>query len=287
MRHFLIMGVICGLLVAIVAGCGDDDKATGPAQSTPLGYGRGVITLNPHAAMQFQIFGNGALPPNLDSIKVGDSLIDRSMWYLVAQGSTAEWHWVTPFNEDGDTSTYMYDPGDTATIRVWGEGRSSTCSVKLLNPAESPLIILSPPSFADTISQGGSDTVYWNKVQLADYYAVRLTWTPFMDDWDVDFYFTEDTSFVITGAMMPDTVIRCEVGVTPFNGPDPRTDRTNWIGNLLDGVVYSGGTENGTTIVVSLPSPGAGAAAGTTPALAPPKLSADEIVSAIYKKYDK
>ncbi|PWB73781.1 hypothetical protein C3F09_04780 [candidate division GN15 bacterium] len=286
MRNLQMLGLaFVALLMLAVVGCGDDENTTAPAQTFPLGYTQGNIYVSPNTRMpRLEIHGNGAVTPNLDSIKVGDSLVNRQDWSMYSDGMFSDAYWAIPFVEDGDTSTLMYDPGDTAVIKVWGEGRFSSCRVKLLNPEEAILNITSPLSMADTIAFGGSDTVYWNKVDQADYYAVMVPWAHYSGNWLFGFYYATDTSFIITGNMMPDSVWRCDVVVSPFNGPDPRTDRSNWTGNLLDGVVYSSGGYRYVSIIINAPAP-------LTPipriSADQPIWNADEIVANVYKKYGK
>ncbi len=284
MNKSLIAALLFGLLVLALAGCGDDDKATDPAKTAPLGYTKGRIVVAPMTTMQLEIFGNGAVAPNLDSVKVGDSLVNELEWSMESGLMFADAYWRIPFYEDGDASTFMYDPGDTAVIDVWGEGRSSTCRVKLLDPTQSVAEIVSPATYADTISPDESDTVYWHKVAQADYYAVTVGFEHYSFNWLFEYHYATDTMFVLTEEMIPDSVERCDIVITPFNGPDPQTDQTNWTGNLLDGVIFSAGGFDYITIVVSSPPP---VPAGASSQLRPerPNWSEPEIVAKVYEKY--
>jgi hypothetical protein len=174
-----------------------------------------------------------------------------------------------------------------ATITVWGEGRSSSCRFAVLNPDSAQAHITDPLVYADTIAPGAPDTVYWNKVDHVDYYAVMIAWFSPINWYTFYYYYATDTSFVITGSMQPDdSIIEYNVHITPFNGPDPRSGRSNWDGTLLDGIVCSYGWQDRTTIVFN-----------TSPALAKPGVSgsmkpapapsAEDIVSNVYKKYGK
>jgi len=286
MHKMRMVGLSFGLLLMLAAaGCNNDDCASCPDAVTPLGHAKGWLVLTPGTRMpELEVFGNGSVAPNLDSVKVGDSLVNRQEWQL-AEGPNAyaDAHLIIPFYEDGDPSTFMYDPGDTAIIRVWGEGRSSFCRVKLLYRDSATVHITTPTSMADTIAPGGSDTVYWNRVEHADYYAIMVPWWVTPGYWFFTYYYATDTSFIITGDMMPDSVTRFDVQVTPFNGPDPRTDKTNWSGKLLDGVVICAGQNSYTTIIVRSPmlSP---REASSQAAEERPKLSSEEIVANVYKQ---
>lgn len=285
-----IILIAVGLLaVAALIGCGDDDCASCPETFTPLGHARGVLSLAPGTMMpMLQIYSNGAVAPNLDSVKVGDSSVSKEFWNLNASVAYADAHWEVNFFETGDTSTYMYDPGDLATISVWAEGRSSVCRVKILNPMLTATQVTDPTPYADTVSPGESDTLYWLKADDADYYAIMFAWyvVP-LDRYIFSYYYSTDTTFVVTGAMQPaETAIEFNVHVTPFNGPDPRTGQSNWSGNLLDGVVYSYGQQSSTTIVIDqLLAASKGISPGATKAM--PEVSAEEIVGNVYKKYGR
>lgn len=280
----------CGwLCLAAFIGCGDDDCASCPETVTPLGTARGFLILAPNAVFPgstFIISGHGEVMVNLDSMKVGDSLVDYADWEYHWPWEYANAGWIIHFNEDGDASTYMYDHGDPATITIWGQGRSSSCRLKVLNPSMAQLHITDPPAMMDTIAPGGSDTVFWNKVDYVDYYAIMVAWyVPSISWYIFEYYYATDTSFIITGAMQPEEALdHFNVHVTPFNGPDPRTGRTNWDGTLLDGVVCSFGMQDATTIAVRQPL----AAPKTTapgPLRVPAESGPENIISNVYKKY--
>ena len=103
--QMLIPGFLLLIILAAV-GC-DDDCPDCPDLFTPLGHARGGLMLAPGAVMpELQVFSNGAVAPNLDSVKVGDSLVDRQNWNLYSQYSFVDAHWAIYFTETGDTSTY-------------------------------------------------------------------------------------------------------------------------------------------------------------------------------------
>jgi len=293
--HKIQMIIACLALLILLAaiGCSNNDEcASCPDLTTPLGHARGSLVLAPGATImpELQVFSNGAVAPNLDSVKVGDSLVDKNYWNVAGQISFADAHWVISFFETGNPSTYMYEHGDAATIRIWGEGRSSSCQVKILDPNLATANITIPVAMADTISPGGSDTVYWNKVEHVDYYAVMIAWfvTSGGDSRYVfAYYYATDTSFIVTGAMSPpDSVLNFNVHITPFNGPDPRTGQSNWSGALLDGVVYSYGYNAMTTIVVRSPI-GSPEKALSEWMIEQPERSPEEMVANVYKKFEK
>ena len=279
------------LLVLAAVGCNDDECASCPDPAvTPLGYTTGWLILAPGATLpQLQIFGNGAVAPNMDSVKVGDSLIARELWSMMSTAPYADAHWMISFNETGDPSTYMYEHGDVATVRAWGSGRSGTCQLKILNIATATVNITDPAPLADTIAPGVADTIFWNEVEYADYYAVMIPWEVSEGGgthWTFTYHYATDTSFIVTGAMQPDSAVRYDFVVTPFTGPNPRTGKTNWTGTLLDGVVYSIGQHAITSVVIRplTLSPGM---ALSEPAEKRPEFSAEEIVHNVYKQFEK
>jgi len=287
MHKIRMLGLLFGaLLMLLVAGCGDDDCASCPDTVTSLGFGRGVVSYRDVGLWQvISISGYSVMPPVLDSVRVGDSLLSHEEFGVVGCGNVGS---MIEFYEGSNSTTRMYDLGDTAVTTVWAQGRSSTCRVKLLDQSHSTIEIISPASSgSDTLSQTGSDTLRWHSVEHADYYAIELWWWySILDNWMSSHYYTTDTAFIITGAMVPDSMYYCEVTLTPFNGPDPRTDKGNWAGNLLDGVVLSVGSNSGTSFVVSSANP---SLRGPSPQVAreKPDLSAVEIVAKVYEKYGR
>lgn len=281
-RFFML---VLGFVLLMMAGC-SDDNATNPVQPTvPLGHARGSITLRPQAVLDyFKVFGNGTRSPNLDSVRIGDSLIASRFIHMEGPGNYVDAYSVISWAENGSASTYMYDHGDTATITFWAEDRSSSCRLKLLNPESASVYITAPLRFADTIEQGQSDTIYWNRVPEADYYAVMVPWLPIAGDWKFLFDYTLDTSYVLSGASMPDSVQQADVVVTPFTGPDPRTGLTNWSGTLLDGAVFSYGSNDYTSIVISSPPPAPGRLRPNLSA-ARPEQTPSEIVAKVYERF--
>lgn len=283
----------CLVVVALAIGCGDDDCPSCPGLVTPLGHTRCALRLQPDNRTiiipSLEIFSHGAVAPNLDSVKVGDSLVNKQTWQLGAGPAPyADAHWLIPFDEDGDTATLMYRHGDVATVGVWGEGRSSSCQLKILKPEQAAANITEPAYYADTIAPGGSDTVYWNTVEHVDYYAVMIAWLVVSEGftgYTFEYHYAVDTSFIITGDMQPpDSILHFNVHITPFTGPDPRTGGTNWDGTLLDGIVFSYGYQNSTTIVVRSPI-ATSMKALPEQIVEQPELSHWDIVANVYKKY--
>ncbi len=285
--HLLLLALSMTVAAAFI-GCGDDDCASCPETVTPLGHTQGMIRLQAgYTSTTLDVFSNGAVAPNIDSVRVGDSLVDLGQgWELYSMWPYVDAHWLITFNESGDPSTSMYDHGDLATINVWGEGRSGMCQVKILDPSLAMTEIIAAGLVSDTIDPGESTTVVWHKIENVDYYAVMIAWRIIPQDrYIFSYYYSVDTTFEITGAMQPTEIVSdFNVHVTPFNGPDPRTGQTNWTGNLLDGVVYSYGQQGMTMIdVVEPPSALKSLPEGLRDT--EPETRSEDIVARVYEKY--
>ena len=151
----------------------------------------------------------GAVTPNLDSIKFGDSLLNfgDDLDYDYEE----DYHdifWEVYFDEDGDESTYMWQHGDIGTISVWGEGRSSVCSLKMLDPDSCEIDSMLPGYGTDTIARTATDTVHWNVADGADYYGIFVELRDMNNgssDWYYSFHYAIDTFFVVTPDMRHDS----------------------------------------------------------------------------------
>jgi hypothetical protein len=183
----------------------------------------------------------------------------------------------------------MYDHGDLATVRIWGEGRSAACQLKVLSPSAAEPTITAPGMYEDTIAVGAADTVYWNDVEHADYYSVLVAFFVSQNGVTSTFFhfdYALDTSFVVTGAMHPDSVHSFDVVITPFTGPDPRLGTTNWTGDFLAGVLYSYGLNDYVRIVMERPftAPPIGL---SSPVVTRPEMTPAEMVASVYRKYSR
>ncbi len=286
------IGVGLGLLLALAfAGCSNDNCVDCPGTTAPLGYAYGSLVLVPEAfTHQFEIHGHGAMAPDLDSIKLGDSLIGPSHWAVgSADGSYAGGYYAVFIQEMGDTSTFMYHHGDTATLTVWGEGRSSTCRLKLLDLDSSRAVITDPPPLGDTIMPGQSVTFSWSPASGADFYAIIIDWgLPFGPShyyYDSRFYYTTDTFFTVPGSWQPDSLLHFGFHVTPFTGPDPRTGQSNWTGSLLDGVLYSFGITDARMIYLDTVAQSPSRSISPQAAAEETAMTPEQMVARVYEQY--
>jgi len=280
----LLLACLALLFPIIMSGCSDDDCAT--CYGTGMGFATGSIYLDPEAYLDYMyIYGYGAVPPNIDSAAIGDSTIGVDDIYYNYEEDYHDAYWEIYFSEDGDN--YMYEHGDTAVMTVWGEGKSSTCRVVILDADSAEATITSPEYNADTVANDESVTTYWNTVPEADYYAIMLEFRNLVNgssDWYYEFYYTLDTEFTVTPDHYPDSLYYFYVNVTPFTGPDPRTGKTNWTGDLLGGKLYSFGWDDYTRIY-GWNYPIITGADKMVPGDDRPEWKPTDIVNAVYDKY--
>ncbi len=237
------------LAVAIIgAGCGDDDdEGTSPNLNSPLGYVNMSIYLDPEAYMDDGvIYGIGAIPPNIDSMKIGDSLLygDDFLDYDYDE----EYHenfWECYFSEDGSAATYMYRHGDMAQVRYWGDnGMFSSTQFTILDADSAEVTVVEPVSGDDTVAVDESITVHWDPSDGGQFYSVWLEFREQINGsslWTYKYFATADTFFTVTPDMYPDSLYYMYVSVTPFTGPDPSSATGNVTGGYLTGRVFSFG----------------------------------------------
>lgn len=240
--------ILAGIFIAalfISIGCSDDDDdcPACPDQIVYKGWADGIIYLDPETYMsEMQIHRFAGIMPNIDSVQVGDSMIapdDIGYDYYYDYGDN---YWEIYFDEDGDTSTYMYESGDIAIFTVWGDGRSSSCNLKLLDYDEDEIDSILPNYGADTLAIGDSVTCHWTGLENADYYNVQIEVIDYVDGnstWYYRYYNTTDTFFTVTPEMLTDSVSHIWVTAIPVTGPDPVTGTSNWTGNYITGRLYS------------------------------------------------
>ena len=269
----------------LIVGCSDDDECPAcPESSSASGFVTGSIYLDPGAYLDYLwVYGQGAVPPNIDSVKVGDSLIEQDDIDYDYEEDYHDSFWEIYFYEDGDN--YMYEHGDMATVTIWGEGQSSTAQVIVLDDDMAEALVTSPEYDADTISSGESVDVYWNSVEYAQYYAIFVEVRDVVNDnttWYYKFDYAIDTTYTVTPDMLTDSVYYFYVNVTPFTGPDPRTGQSNWSGDWLDGTLYSFGESDWVRIYGwRLPPLKAGRENGPEER---PRLTPPEIIDQVYRK---
>jgi hypothetical protein len=295
MKQWLMVLVSLVLLSFIVVGCGDDETKDCPTcptsqdEVTPKGFVVGSIYLAPETYIyDMWIFGYGAIPPNIDSMKVGDSLLYGEDYFDYSY--IREYHdnfWTVDFDEDG--TGYMYQHGDMATMMFYGNGMSSSCTVKILNADSAEVSISSPAYDDDTLTSTDSVTVTWDKSYDADYYSVFVEFCCGQNyDYIYKYYYTLDTTFMVTPDMAPDSLRYLYVNITPFTGPDPRTGESNITGDYLTGKVFSFGWYDYTRVRGVYPPPVPGKAVAGSGIEEPPhaRMSPAQVIENLYKQYE-
>ncbi|MCP4570013.1 MAG: hypothetical protein GY841_20725 [FCB group bacterium] len=244
-KKLIILAAIFITALFIGLGCSDDDDdcPACPDQIVYMGWADGVIYLDPETYMsEMQIHRFAGVMPNIDSVMVGDSMVepdDIDYDYYYDYGDN---YWYIYFDEDGDASTYMYESGDIATFTVWGDGMTATCNLKLLDYDDDEIDSILPNYAADTLGVGDSVTCRWTSSENADYYNVQVEVIDYVDGsntWYYHYYNTTDTFFTVTPEMLTDSVSHIWVTAIPVTGPDPVTGASNWSGNYITGRLYS------------------------------------------------
>lgn len=240
--------ILAGIFIAalfIGVGCSDDDEdcPACPDQIVFKGWADGVIYLEPETYMpEMQIHRFAGVMPNIDSVQVGDSMVNPEDIGYDYYNDYVDAYWDIYFDEDGTTLTYMYESGDIATFTVWGDGRSSSCNLKLLDYNDDEIDSILPNFDADTLAIGDSVTCHWTGSENADYYNVQVEVIDYVDGnstWFYHYYNTTDTFFTVTPEMLTDSVSHIWVTAFPVTGPDPVTGASNWTGNYITGRLFS------------------------------------------------
>jgi len=166
-KKLIILASIFIAALFIGIGCSDDDDdcPACPDQISYKGWADGVIYLDPETYMyDMRVHRFGGVMPNIDSVMVGDSMVEQDdidYDYFYDYGDN---YWEIYFDEDGDSTTYMYESGDVATITVWGDGMTATCNLKLLDYDDDEIDSMITPAYnADTLAAGDSVTCTWVK----------------------------------------------------------------------------------------------------------------------------
>jgi len=293
MKQWLLVLASLLLLSFFMVGCSDDDEDCPACPSTedevtPKGFVTGSVYLIPEAYFEYiYIYGYGAIPPNIDSMKVGDSLLFGDDFF--DYNYDEDYHdnyWTVYFDEDG--GSYMYEHGDMATVMFYGNGMSSTCTFKILDADSAEANIVSPLHDGDTLSSDAdSSTIIWDRAYDADYYSIWLEFCcGYGYDYTNKYYYTTDTTFKLTSAMLPDSLRYVYVMVTPFTGPNPQTGASNITGDYLTGKIYSFGWNDYIRIYGWYPAP-TPKAVGDVNIEEPPRkeLSPAQIIENTYKQY--
>lgn len=236
-KTWIVMAVVL-LMVAFVAGCGDDDDNNPVTNAAPPLWIDGSFCLTPSMQGTAMIYANGGALVTIDSARIGDSLCSV---VAIDNFPFSDYTWSFVMAEDGTPSTYQYVSGDVADIRLWGDGKSSQCLLTMLHFAndESPFTL---PNNDTVILVGDTLTVFWATSTNAEWYAIFLDGRMDSSGTKIyirDYYWTYDTSMFLADTAYPHRVDYMNVSVVPTTGPSPVSTSGNITGSLAEGKLYS------------------------------------------------
>lgn len=251
MKKLILLLSLTAIAVFIAAGCGDDDCPNCPSEVDTvvidqeyLVYLDGFVTLTPETWLDMDGFGAGGAIPHIDSFAVGDSV--STDYYATNWWYARDPYFYLTWDEDV-TPPYMYESGDLATVTVWGDNRSSSATVTILDwENDYPEMLV--PSGTDTIVPPANDMEFsWSRVALAEWYAVQIYYE--LDSLGVTIEsqyigYTYDTTFTVSSSYVGYPVDLGEIYVVAITGPDPESGIGNWEGDYASGKLYSIGGES-------------------------------------------
>lgn len=248
-----IRSILLFLSCLIWAGCGGDDECPSCPESVapPPAWIDGKINLYfGQTQLNLDIFQHGGAYLTIDSVRVGDSAcpVDTGYWW-----NESDPHWDVDFDESGDD--YMYHSGDQATVTVYGNGSSSTCRLVVLDEREDELLWIAPVLGA-SFAPGENITCTWHKLDVAEWYGIEVKIRRTQEGgfhWENSYYFTFDTTYMLTANLLGDSIDYLYVYVLPTTGPDPTSTAGNWTGDLAEGKLYSSGRYDYTRIYIRDP----------------------------------
>jgi len=237
-KNWLVLLAMIVLAAIFFVGCGDDDETITEAV-TPATFTNGDIYIdNSYYGLYFYIytFVHGGANPTMDSLKVDTMLAGVSISYY---WNYADPYWYFEYYENDTPSDY--ESGDDITITMYGSGRSSACTISLLDYSDDQTSIISP-DYNETVDTNSTVEIVWEDVDNAEFYALYLE-----RRWDSSgtyvyeytYTYSDDTTFTMPARFTDTTVDYFYVYVQPTCGPNPQSYSGNWTGTLTTGVLYS------------------------------------------------
>ncbi|MDZ7860325.1 MAG: hypothetical protein U5O15_06615 [Candidatus Krumholzibacteriota bacterium] len=232
LKNRLVFLVLVVMAALFIVGCGDDDEVAGPT-SGPATFTNGEIYTYSGNGLYFGVYMHvqGGGYPDIDSIKVDTALVDvdESYWW-----SYADPYWYAYYYEGKDPSDY--ESGDSVRVSMYGSGLSSSCNIKILDYDDDEPEIITPAS-GTTVDTSATVKVVWNKVENAEYYAIRTEL--YTGSWEYNNTYTRDTTYTVPAEFTGENVDYFYVYVLSTCGPDPANYNGNWTGELTNGYLYS------------------------------------------------
>lgn len=254
-KWLMIMGMIL-LAAMFMVGCGDDEEDTITEAVTPATFTNGEIYINNDdngLYLYTYTFVHGGANPTIDSLKVDTMLADVNLsyyWYY------PDPYWYIEYYEDQSPSDY--ESGDEITVRMYGSGRSSSCTISLLDYYEDETDIISP-DYNEIVDTNTTVEIVWEKIDNAEFYALYMNryWDS-LGTWVYEdiYTYTYDTTYTVPARFTDTTVDYFYVYVQPTCGPNPQSYTGNWTGTLTTGVLYSYTDYDYTRVNVEAVDPG-------------------------------
>ena len=250
-KLWLILLSLMLLTTLLFVGCGDDDDdpATPTTSVTPATFTNGETYIYDGDGLYFSIYAfvHGGATTNVDSVKIGTASalpISSDYW------NYADPYWECEWSEDADPSAY--ESGDNITISMYGDGKSSSCDITLLDYYGDQAEIISPVNNS-TAEIGDTVEAVWAAVDNAEYYAIHIErrWdSSGTTVWAYDYANTRDTTYTLPEHLTESTVDYFYFYVMPVCGPDPTSYTGNWTGSLTTGVLYSHAADDNVLVYI-------------------------------------
>jgi hypothetical protein len=219
MNRVMAIVLTSAVLLALIAGCGDDEKPLCPTpEPTPKYLILGTVILRPYVDFMGSIHPINGQANEIDSILFGDSacVIDKTGSYVEGNNYTYNFHYLN------ESDFIRFHSGDTVVVRIVMGQETATVRLNLVaNPVDS-ILIVNPPQYAN-MPLDSDIAVDWRPIQHADWYSVSYlydTSNVMGHPFDYIYDFAADTSYVIPGDLLT-TDGQVDIFVSGVTGPVP------------------------------------------------------------------
>ena len=222
-------------LCFIISGCGDDDCNPVSNDTKPALLVRGYATVGPSLWNYFRVYGLNSVLPEVDSIKVGDSLCEiksiNSEYYTFS-------YLEAQYSNPGDSD--RFSAGDSVAVDIFFPSGSARGKIELLDAGEDMVENLTG-QLPESIPVDGSFDITWSDSPEADWYIVTILLSPSNPVYNSQYryYYTTDTTYTIDGHPTSFDSTYLSVYVAPIAGPLPDENRDCFDGNLVLGSLFS------------------------------------------------
>ncbi len=235
MKKSVIFVALLLLTAHFIFSCSDDDTNLGLAGGEET-LVLGQVLLRPYVDFSLDIFPVYGQGNQIDSIHFADSTCEIYPSYYYNFYGTEYLYTGVYYNI---RDSLRFQSGDTAPIKFFDNGQTSTAEVALLHWEDDTLKYLLPPA-EYTASRGETVEIAWSRVPNADWYG--LVWWYEFDSSGFSAYrdsilWTIDTTMVIDGSFLSDNG-RLHIYGSSIAGPIPGTT-PNVSGLKITGSIYS------------------------------------------------